>query len=74
MHQFLFLGFAEAIIEIETTPDIALPQESPEQEYADDTFEQTSAEDVTENLHHEATEDTVAPDDDAPLTIDEGSR
>ena len=68
------LGFAEAIIEIETTPDIALPQDSQEPEYQEDTFEQPISEAVSEDVQHLAAEDSAATDEEPPLTIDETSR
>ena len=68
-------GFPEAIIEIETTPDIALPQDTQEQEI----IEPPSSETVTDVQNYaesaDAAEDSTEPEsDEAPLTIDEGSR
>ena len=70
-----FKGFPEAIIEIETTPDIALPQDPQEQEIV----EPPSSETVTDVQNYaesaDAAEDSTEPEsDEAPLTIDEGSR
>ena len=66
-------GFSEAITEIETTPDIALPQDAQEAEYLDNTFDPPATEVNPETSLHK-TEDSIATDDEAPLTIDEGSR
>jgi len=67
-------GFSEAIVEIETTPDIALPQDAQEAEYLDNTYDPPGAEVEADNTQEFKQEDSIATDDEAPLTIDESSR
>lgn len=67
-------GFAEAIVEIETTPDIALPQETQEADYLEDTYDPPATVIKSDNVPTYTAEDSAATDDEAPLTIDEGSR
>jgi len=67
-------GFSEAIVEIETTPDIALPQDAQETEYLDNTYDPPGAEVEADNTQEFKQEDSIATDDEAPLTIDESSR
>jgi len=67
-------GFSEAIVEIETTPDIALPQDAQEAEYLDNTYNPPGAEVEADNTQEFKQEDSIATDDEAPLTIDESSR
>jgi len=67
-------GFSEAIVEIETTPDIALPQDAQEAEYLDNTYDPPGAEVEADNTQEFKPEDSIATDDETPLTIDESSR
>jgi len=67
-------GFSEAIVEIEQTPDIALPQDVPEHEYLDNTFDPPAEEEKAEVVEDTKPEGSIATDDEAPLTIDESSR
>merc|ERR1712156_795873 len=67
-------GFSEAIVEIETTPDIALPQDAQEAEYLDNTYDPPGAEVEADNTQEFKQEDSITTDDEAPLTIDESSR
>jgi len=67
-------GFSEAIVEIEQTPDIALPQDVPEHEYLDNTFDPPAEEEKAEDVEDTKPEGSIATDDEAPLTIDESSR
>ena len=68
------IGFSEAIVEIETTPDIALPQDAQEAEYLDNTYDPPGAEVEADNTQEFKQEDSIPTDDEAPLTIDESSR
>ena len=69
----MIIGFSEAIVEIEQTPDIALPQDVPEHEYLDNTFDPPAAEEKAD-VDDTKPEGSIATDDEAPLTIDESSR
>ena len=70
-----FVGFAEAIVEIETTPDIAVlpPADVQEPEYLEN-IDPPALEVKEDNVPNYTPEDSTATDDEAPLTIDEGSR
>jgi len=67
-------GFAEAIVEIETTPNIALPQDAQDQDYLETPYETPSTEVQSDNVPSYTTEDSAVTDDELPLTIDEGTR
>ena len=62
-------------MEIETTPDIAVlpPADAQEPEYIDN-IDPPALEVKEDNVPNYTPEDSTATDDEAPLTIDEGSR